>query len=449
MGLLTFRGGIRLPAQKDLSKDKPIRTLLPNGEFVYPLLQHKGAPAKPIVEPGEYVRKGQLIADAGEYVSVPVHASVSGTVKAIEPRCTATGSQIDSIILESDGLFQEVAYHVTGDIHKLYNEEILERIREAGVAGMSGAGMPTHVKLFPKNPGKIDYIIANGVECEPYLSADYREMLENPEKMIEGMRILLKLFDHAKGVFGIADDKPACIEKLMELTIEEPRMEVVRLRTKYPQGAERQLIYAITGRAIPYTTLPSDKGYIVDNVATLGAVYDAVKLGRPVTTRVVTVSGDAVKEPCNFRCPIGTSFRSLLDAAGGWKVQPEKVIAGGPMMGAAIASLDVPVTKITTGLVGMKKDGVPAERDATACINCGRCIRVCPVRIVPSRLSALSRRGDRKNFEKTNGMECMECGSCDFICPAKIRLVQDIRGMKVQILTERSLNRRSERGGVL
>lgn len=435
MGLLTFKGGVHPFEGKELSKDKPIRELLPKGDLVYPLSQHIGALANPIVAVGDTVLKGQKIAEAGGFVSSPIYASVSGTVKAIEPRRVAVGDMVNSIVIANDGEFKEVEYQPTEDIDSLSKEEIVNKIKEAGVVGMGGAGFPTHVKLSPKEPDKIDYIIANCAECEPYLTSDYREMLENPEKLVEGMRIVLKLFDHAKGIFGIENNKPDCIAKLRELTKDEPRMEVAELMTKYPQGGERQLIYAVTKRAINSKMLPADAGCIVDNVETLISIYNAVKLGRPVMNRVFTVTGDAVEDPCNFYFAIGTSFQELLDAAGGCKEQPEKMIAGGPMMGFALFGLDVPTTKTTSALLCMTKDEVAeAESVATACINCGRCVEACPEQIIPSRLSRFALRGDMESFENWHGLECVECGSCSFICPAKRPLAQCIKTMKKQVL---------------
>ena len=315
MGLKTFKGGVHPKDGKDLSKAKPIKEYLPTGDLVFPVSQHIGAPAVPIVAVGDTVKKGQKIAEAGGFVSAPVYSSVSGTVKAIEPRRTAVGDMVDSIIIENDGNYTEMEYEEIEDVSSLSKEEIIDKIREAGIVGMGGAGFPTHVKLSPKEPEKIEYIIANCAECEPYLTSDYRRMVEQPEKLVEGMRIILQLFPHAKGVFGVEDNKPDCIQKLRELTAGEDRMTVVPLMTKYPQGGERQLIYAVTGRSINSKMLPADVGCIVDNVETIVAIYNAVKLGQPLTNRIFTVTGDAVCEPRNFYISIGTSYQELLEAA--------------------------------------------------------------------------------------------------------------------------------------
>ena len=436
MGISTFKGGVHPYDGKDLAKDQPIRRIKPKEILVYPLSQHIGAPASPIVAVGDTVLRGQKIAEAGGFVSAPVFASVSGTVKAIEPRHVSTGDLVNSIIIENDGEMKETDFHGVEDVASLSKEQIIEKVKEAGVVGMGGAGFPTHVKLSPKEPDKIEFIIANCAECEPYLTADYRRMLENPEELIGGMKIVLRLFDHAKGILGVEDNKPDCIQKLKELTKDEERIEVMPLKTKYPQGGERQLIYATTGRAINSKMLPADAGCIVDNVETLVAINRAVKEGKPVMDRIFTVTGDAVANPGNFEYCIGMSYAEILEEAGGFKEDPEKMISGGPMMGFAVFSLEIPTTKTSSSLLCFKKDDVSAS-EVTACINCGRCVSVCPEQIVPSRLAKMSQFHDSESFEKWNGMECIECGSCSYICPAKRPLAQYIKTMKKQILAER------------
>ena len=436
MGISTFKGGVHPYDGKDLAKDQPIRRIKPKEILVYPLSQHIGAPASPIVAVGDTVLRGQKIAETGGFVSAPVFASVSGTVKAIEPRHVATGDLVNSIIIENDGEMKETDFHGVEDVASLSKEQIIEKVKEAGVVGMGGAGFPTHVKLSPKEPDKIEFIIANCAECEPYLTADYRRMLENPEELIGGMKIVLRLFDHAKGILGVEDNKPDRIQKLKELTKDEERIEVMPLKTKYPQGGERQLIYATTGRAINSKMLPADAGCIVDNVETLVAINRAVKEGKPVMDRIFTVTGDAVANPGNFEYCIGMSYAEILEEAGGFKENPEKMISGGPMMGFAVFSLEIPTTKTSSSLLCLKKDDVSAS-EVTACINCGRCVSVCPEQIVPSRLAKMSQFHDSESFEKWNGMECIECGSCSYICPAKRPLAQYIKTMKKQILAER------------
>ncbi|MCI8940060.1 MAG: electron transport complex subunit RsxC [Dorea sp.] len=436
MALLTFKGGIHPDDGKRLAKDKAIVDVKPKGDLVYPLSQHIGAPASPIVAKGDRVLKGQKIAEAGGFVSAPIYASVSGTVKAIEPHFNPTGAKVNCIVVENDGEYEEVEYAPVKPLEEMTKEEILGAIGEAGVVGMGGAGFPTRVKLSPKEPEKIDYIIANCAECEPYITADYRRMMETPELLVGGMKVILSVFDHAKGIFGVEDNKPDCIEKLKELVKDEPRMEVMALKTKYPQGAERQLIFATTGRSINSTMLPADAGCVVDNVETMINVYQAVVKGMPSIERIVTVSGDAVKEPGNFRAPFGMNQMELVEAAGGFKEEPEKVISGGPMMGFAMFTLDVPVTKTSSSILSFLKDPVKGL-DETACINCGRCVEACPSRIIPSRLADYAQHHDDAAFEKMNGMECVECGSCSYVCPAKRPLKQAIGSMRKIVLANR------------
>lgn len=429
MGLLTFKGGIHPNDGKSLAKDQPITELLPTGDLVYPLSQHIGAPAAALVKKGDTVLKGQKIAEAGGFVSAPVYASVSGTVKAVEKRLNPTGSSVDCIIIENDSEYKEVEYAPVKPLTELSKEEILNMIADAGIVGMGGAGFPTRVKLSPKEPEKIEYIIANCAECEPYITADYRRMLENTEELVSGMRVVLSMFPNAKGIFGVEDNKRDCIEKLKEAAKDEPRMEVKALQTKYPQGAERQLIYALTKRAINSTMLPADAGCIVDNVETLIGIHNAVICGRPLTERIVTVSGDAVQKPGNFKVLLGTNHRELIEAAGGFVQEPQKVISGGPMMGFAMIKLDTPVTKTSSAILAFKED-IVAKSPASACINCGRCVEVCPSRIIPSRLADYAERFDEETFVAQNGLECVECGSCSYVCPAKRPLKQSIGSMR-------------------
>lgn len=436
MALLTFKGGVHPDDGKRLAKDKAIVELKPVGDLVYPVSQHIGAPASPIVAVGDHVLKGQKIAEAGGFVSAPIYASVSGTVKAIEARFNPTGAKVNCIVVENDGEYKEVEYPAVKPVDEMTKEEILAAIGEAGVVGMGGAGFPTKVKLSPKEPDKIEYIIANCAECEPYITADYRRMLENPEELVGGMKIILKLFDNAKGIFGVEDNKPDCIAKLKELTKDEPRMEVLALKTKYPQGGERQLIYATTGRAINSAMLPADAGCVVDNVETMINVYRAVAEGKPSMERIVTVSGDAVNEPGNFKVLFGTNQAELIEAAGGFKSEPEKVISGGPMMGFSMFTLDVPVTKTSSSILSFTKDEV-AKFEPSACINCGRCVDACPSRLIPSRLADLAEHHNEEAFTKMEGLECMECGSCSFVCPAKRPLKQSIGSMRKIALANR------------
>ena len=436
MAKLTFAGGIHPYDGKALSKDKPIQDILPGGELVYPLSQHIGAPAKAIVAKGDRVLAGQKIAEGNGFVSAPIYASVSGTVKAVEPRRVVTGDMVMSIVVENDGLYEDVGFYPVAPFEKLSREEIIDIVKEAGIVGMGGAGFPTHVKLSPKAPEKIDYVIANCAECEPYLTSDYRRMLEEPEKLIGGLKVILKLFPKAQGVLAVEDNKPDCISLFKQLTKDETRISVKALKTKYPQGGERTLIYAVTGRRINSTMLPADVGCIVNNVDTMVAVYRAVIEGRPLMERIVTVTGDAVANPRNFRVKIGTGYQELLEAAGGFWTQPEKIICGGPMMGFGMFDLNVPTTKTSTALLGFTKDEVSAMEPGP-CINCGRCVEVCPGRVIPSRLADYAQHFDEEAFLKNYGMECCECGCCSFICPAKRPLTQEIKSMRKMLLAKK------------
>lgn len=438
MGLATFKGGVHPYDGKELSKDKPTTTLIPKGDLVYPMSQHIGAPAKPIVAVGDRVLVGQKIAEAGGFVSACIISSVSGTVKAIEKRLIASGAKVDSIVVENDGTYETVpGFGEVCDPSKLSKEDIRNKIKEAGIVGMGGAGFPNHVKVTPKDDSKIEYVIVNAAECEPYLTSDYRMLMEEPEKVVGGLRILLSLFENAKGIIGIEDNKPEAIEKLKSIVGSDNKIEVKVLKTKYPQGAERKLIFATTGRCINSKMLPSDAGCVVDNVDTVIAIHMAVAENTPSIRRIVTVTGDAVKDPRNFNVRTGTNYTEILEAAGGLTCQPEKIISGGPMMGMALYTTDIPVTKTSSALLCMSKDDVAAF-DTTACIRCGRCVNACPSRLVPQKMyHAAVVQKDLDAFVSLNGMECYECGACTFVCPAKIRLTQAFKVARKSVMDSR------------
>lgn len=436
MGLLTFKGGVHPFEGKELSMDKPVEELKPGKELVYLLSQHIGAPAKAIVNKGDHVVVGQKIAEAGGFVSAPIYATVSGTVKSLEKRKNATGGYVDAIVVENDEQYESATF-VEADPESLSREEILDRIREAGVVGMGGAGFPTAVKLAPKDPSTVDHILVNGSECEPYLTSDYRMMLEKPEMIVEGLKIMLKLFgDNCKGLICIENNKPKAIEIMKKAVEGVDRVSVAVVKTKYPEGAERSLINAVTGRFVNSKMLPADAGCVVDNVGTVMAVYDAVKNGKPLMYRVFTVTGDAVKDPRNFLVRIGTPYRELVEAAGGFTAEPEKIISGGPMMGFALADLDVPVTKTSGALTCFLKDEVSRVHE-TACISCGRCLNVCPARLMPTKLAELAEAGDEEGFESFDGLECVNCGSCSYTCPAKRPLAANINMMRQRVLANK------------
>ncbi|WP_418753874.1 electron transport complex subunit RsxC [Eshraghiella crossota] len=429
----TFKGGAHPYDGKKMSRECPIEILNPGDTLVYPLSQHIGAMAKPLVKAGDRVLVGQKIAEKGGFISANIHSSVSGTVKAIEKRLVATGGMVDSIIVENDGMYEEAAPIFSGNPDELSKDEIIKIIEEAGIVGMGGAGFPTNVKLSPKNADIIDSIIVNGAECEPYLTSDYRRMVEQTDKLVKGLKIVLKIFPDAKGYFGIEDNKPEAIEALLKATENEDRIEVVPLKTKYPQGGERSMIYAVTGRKINSQMLPADVGCIVHNVDTIYAIYNAVYNGKPLIERIVTITGDAVITPKNFQVRIGTSFRELIDAAGGFTTEPEKIISGGPMMGFSFFNIDVPVVKGSSSLLAFIKDDVSHE-EPSACIRCGRCAAACPEHLLPMKLAALAGQNEPEEFKKLGGMECVECGCCSYVCPAKRQVTQSVRSMKKLII---------------
>ena len=437
MGQSTFKGGTHPFEGKELSMDSPIQVMEPKEELVFSMSQHIGAPATPVVTVGDTVKMGQIIGEASGFISANIVSSVSGEVKKIEPRLLSSGAKATCVVIANDGQYTPVeGLGEERDYTKLSKEEIRQIIKDAGIVGMGGAGFPTNVKVTPKNEEDIDYVIVNGAECEPYLTSDYRLMLEKPEEIIQGLRVVLSLFDHAKGVIAIEDNKPEAITKLQYLTQDDPNIEVKTLKTKYPQGAERQIIYATTGREINSSMLPADAGCVVDNVDTIVAVYHAVKEGKPLMNRIVTVTGDAVNDPRNFYVRIGMNYKDLIDEAGGLKCTPEKIVSGGPMMGFALFDLNVPTTKTASALLCLTKDEVSALAP-TPCINCGRCVEACPSRLVPTKLAAFSEHHDEESFVANDGMECVECGCCSYVCPAKRHLTQSIKSMRKNVLGKR------------
>ena len=454
MRKFTFRGGVHPYDGKELTAEKPVRVLEAGAELTFLLSQHIGAPAKCIVKKGDRVLEGQMIAEAGGFVSAPVFSSVSGTVKGIEKRRTVTGAVTDAVIVQNDFEHEKVPFDALPGMEaysalrqasrseraeynlvtrpaaealelirpderlaKLDKKEILERIRSAGIVGMGGAGFPTHVKLSPADPEKIDFILVNGSECEPYVTCDYRLMCDRPGELIAGLKAVLKLFGSAKGVFCIEDNKPQAIRILTEALGREENIYVAPCRTKYPEGAERSLIKAITSRDVNSRMLPADAGCIVINVSTVFAIFEAVYLGQPLYRRLLTISGDAVVNPENFYVPTGVAFGEIVEKAGGFLQTPEKLIAGGPMMGFAQSDFSQVVTKTSSALTAFRYDLVSRYKE-TACINCGRCVDACPARLVPSHLADMVQKKQMEKFEENYGLECVNCGSCSWSCPA-------------------------------
>lgn len=436
----TFRGGVHPAAMKELSCNKPIQYHAAKGEMVFPLSQHIGKPAVPVVKKNDPVLAGQIIAKADGFVSANIISSCSGRVAAIEPRLTSSGLMAPCIVIDNDGaytLMEGIGQET--DLDSLTPAQIIERVQAAGVVGLGGAGFPTHVKLSPKNPDDIDYVIANGAECEPYITCDDRLMQEQPGWVVGGLRTVLKLFPHARGVIAIENNKPKAIESMRTAIAGEARMEVMVLKTKFPQGGERNLVHAVTGRKMASTDLPANLGCIVDNVTTLAAIYKAVCCNEPLMEKGFTVTGDCVAEPGNFLVKIGTSFAEILEAAGGVKGEIKKLIIGGPMMGIAATDLNVPICKAYNALICMSEDPVEeAEEQMTACIRCGRCTRVCPVGLTPQAMAVAAEKKDFERYQKIHGMDCLACGSCTYTCPAKRPLTQLFKQTKQMILAQRA-----------
>lgn len=408
--------------------------------MVYPLSQHIGAPAKAVVAVGDRVLKGQLIAEAGGFISAPVFSSVSGTVKAIENRLVVNGNNDECIIIENDRENETVSdFGKDRSLDSLSAEDIVDIIKKAGIVGLGGAGFPTGVKVSPKNANNIDTVIINGSECEPYLTSDYRLMLERNEEIIKGIKAVLKALPNAKAVIGIENNKPEAIKILDEKTSSEDKISVCPLKTKYPQGGERQLIYAITGRKINSKMLPADKGCIVLNTASCYAIYEAVYKNMPLIHKVMTITGEAVHSPCNVDVPLGVSHSYVLEKCGGAKDDVVKFISGGPMMGMAMSSLDVPVVKTSSSILAFSKDDV-AALPQSACIHCGRCVKACPQILVPQMMAKAVRSQNMDRFDELGGMECIECGCCTYVCPAKIPLTQMFKLGKAELRSMRSKN---------
>ena len=432
MQVLTFKRGVHPPDGKALTADCPVKVILPkeDSELFFPMSQHIGAPCEPIVQKGDYVKVGQKIGEAKGFVSSPIFASISGTVTDIRPVLTPGGTKSLAVVIKNDGLMAEVeGLNEPKDYRNMTNEEICAVIKEAGVGGLGGAGFPTQVKLAPPKDQKIEYILVNAAECEPYLTCDYRLMIEEPQRLIDGLKIVLQLFPEAKGVIGIEINKPEAIRILSELCANEDRIEVATLQAKFPQGSEKHLIKAITGREVPSGALPSAVGCIVDNVDTLIAIERAFLKGRPLMRRIITVSGNAAANPGNYKIRLGMTFADLMEQIGGFKEDPAKLIAGGPMMGPSMYTLDVATTKTSSALLCFDKQEayIPEE---SSCIRCAKCLNHCPMGLMPYLLNAAALREDGDAFVANHGLDCIECGSCSYICPAKRQLAQSIRATK-------------------
>lgn len=429
--LKTFPGGAHPPEKKELSKDRPIENApMPERVFI-PLSQHIGAPCKPVVDKGAKVRKGQVVGEAAGFVSVPVHASISGTVAGIEQRPHIFGAGIPCVVIDNDGQDEWIeGCNRQADYAVLDHDAIRRKVAAGGLAGMGGATFPTHVKLSPPPEKPIDTLIINGVECEPYLTCDYRLMLEQPERIVEGAEIIMKAVRCGRCIIGIEANKPDAFELMSRKTAGHGKISVEMLEVKYPQGAEKQLIKALLGREVPSGGLPMDVGALVSNVGTAAAVHDAVAFNRPLIERVCTVTGEGVERPANFLVRIGTPLTWLLEKAG-IKPGAKKFILGGPMMGLAQFTTDLVVIKGTSGILAlMEAEGGDYEN----CIRCGRCVESCPSCLVPSEVSILAEAGEWEPAKEKNALDCIECGVCAYVCPAKRPIVHLIKLVKNELL---------------
>lgn len=436
MKALTFKRGVHPPDSKHYTNRKPIQILMPtvDSDIVIPMSQHIGAPCEPIVAKGDRVLLGQKIAESSAFVSAPIHASVSGTVKEIKSVLTPSGAMSNAIVITNDGLYEEdPSLGKDTDYETFSREKIIEKVKNAGIVGLGGAGFPTHIKLNPAPDKKIDSIIVNAAECEPYLTTDHRILLEKTDRVVKGLEIVLKLHPNAHGYIAVETNKPDAIDVLTKATANNSKITVCPVQTKYPQGSEKQMIYAITKREVPSGKLPADVGCIVDNVDTILAIERAVVKDRPLMRRIVTLTGGAVKNPGNYQVRIGMSFRELIDMAGGFVEEPAKVIAGGPMMGIAVYSLDVPIIKTSSAILCLTKDEAILPEESN-CIRCGKCVGVCPMGLMPLELNSDVIAKDYDAFDKNHGLDCIECGSCSYVCPAKRHLAQSIRVTKRAVM---------------
>jgi len=433
--LKTFpKGGVHPPENK-FSAGSPIETLPVSGRIAIPVVQHLGAPAEPVVQRGDEVKVGQLLAKSGGFVSANIHSGVSGKVFRIDKKFDASGYKRTSVIIDVAGDDWDPAIDRSTTLKKeitATREEIIQKIMDAGIVGMGGATFPTHVKLNVPRGKKADILIINGVECEPYLTADHRLMLERGEELVVGIRILMKALGVERAVIGIENNKPDAIDHLTKLTADEQGITVQALKVKYPQGGEKQLIKAITGREVPSGGLPVDVGAVVHNVGTTVAAYEAVQKNKPLIERIVTVTGRSVAKPSNFLVRIGTPISALIEAAGGLPQDTGKVVLGGPMMGKAVSKLDIPVTKGTSGVL-IIPDSEAHRRPVEPCIRCAKCVSVCPMGLEPYLLIDL---GVYQKFERAQTervMDCIECGSCSYVCPADRPLLDYIRLDKIRV----------------
>jgi len=424
-----FRGGVKPGHDKRTSESQTVKMPLPS-KVIIPMLQHIGAPCTPIVKKGDRVLVGQQIGVSEAFISAAIHSSVSGDVTDVKPMLYPGGFEIMCVEIKPDGL-QEVHESVVPPKFT-DNQSLIKAIKEAGLVGLGGAGFPSYVKLSPPPEAKVDTLVVNGAECEPYITSDYREMMENPKGILEGAKAIMKITGIKKAFIGIEANKPRAIMLLDEMAKEYEGIEIVPLRTRYPQGGEKQLIYAVTGRKVPAGKLPSEVGVLVHNVNTVSFIDEFLRTGMPLIKKRVTVDGGCVKTPMNVEVLIGTPLKDVFDFCGGFTEEPKKVIMGGPMMGVAQFSLENTVIKQTNALLALSEKEISNDKEST-CIRCGKCVGVCPMSLMPLYINACVEKGEIEETLKYHVNDCMECGCCSYICPASRHLVQSIRYAKAQL----------------
>ncbi|WP_321329545.1 electron transport complex subunit RsxC [uncultured Ilyobacter sp.] len=433
MKLFTFRGGVHPPENKAQTENREIEVFPVSKTLYVPMLQHIGAPLEPNVKVGDRVLKGQKIADSEAFVSSPVHSPVSGVVKKIEVMPFPLSGKVKTVVIENDEKEEWAELTKIQDWEKSTKEELLAMVREKGIVGVGGACFPTHIKLNPPKDVTIDVLLLNGAECEPYLNSDNRLMIEEPKKIVEGIKIINKILGINRAVIGIEDNKTVAIETMTK-ACEGTGIEVAMLKTQYPQGGEKQLIKAVLDRDVPSGGLPSAVGVVVQNTGTAGAIYEGLVEGKPLIEKIVTVSGKAVERPANLKVRIGTMFSEILDHAGTNRESMDKLVMGGPMMGMAQHTENVPVVKGTSGLLGLTKEETNPYKPKS-CIVCGKCIKACPINLLPNMYAKLARFKQWEEMGKNHLMDCIECGSCSYICPANRPLTEAIKIGKAKLRT--------------
>lgn len=432
--LRTFKGGLHIPDHKEDTDKIPTRTLEGAPVHIFPVHQHIGALLDVRVKVGDRVKVGTVLADSDAFLAVPLHSSISGTVTEIKPYYHPSGTETTAVFVENDYTYETEEPFAHERVENMSPSEIVGWIRRAGIVGMGGAGFPTHAKLSPPKEKTITHVIVNAAECEPYLTSDHRRLLEEPEKIVAGLRICLRIFGLKKGYIGIEANKPDAAEAVNAL--KNDRVEVVMLKTKYPQGSEKHLIKAVTGKNVPSGGLPADAGAIVINVDTAYEIANAFESGMPTLSRIITVAGDCIKNPCNFNVRLGTPFEFVINAAGGYSAQPKKLINGGPMMGIAQYTDKVPTIKTTSAILALS-DAADVYSGESVCIHCGKCVAHCPMHLMPFKLACYASENDLEMCLKSHITDCIECGLCSYLCPGKQGPVQKIRMAKQRIAENR------------